>query len=321
MTDAHDVPVTEAPTEAPAEALVEAPAPAHRILGKAVLADEYPLTHAFLALNKDEAAEQLAPFSALISSGELQKFLLATLERLVSEEKLVQGRGRYTPTLLLHRDAQRILSLSSVDAGVMSRQGLGVENLRGNLVSNRHPILVGQLGSDPVHFTRYRFEAPEGLAIFTPAKLHLVEHGVIEGGEVAMFADPHEVIDFAPATGSSHMLLTLVMRTAPAPLVWLFDRDTMTATRGLSPSDAATRAELLIQMFEGLQYKGAFNLLESLVHKSPYHFLRWRAVQSLLKLHTTDGISAVKHASNDSHPHVRRAAERTLNNLAANRLM
>jgi hypothetical protein len=309
MTDTLDVPSTEVP------------APEHRILGKVVVAEDFPLMHSFLALHTAEAADQLAPYRALVNSGEVQRFLLATLGQLVSDEKLAQARSRQAPTLLLHRDPYRLLSLSSVDAGAIARQGMGVDNLPGNLVSNRHPLLVGQLGDDPLHYTRYRFEAPEGLDIFSHTKLHLVERSSIAGGQVEMFADPHEVIDFAPAIGGSQMLLSLAMRAAPAPLVWLFDRDTMTAKQGVSASDAASRAQLLIQMFEGLGYDGARDLLESLVHKSQYHFLRWRAVQALLKLHTTDGIGAVKHASNDAHPHVRRAAERTLKNLAANRLM
>jgi|GEM_PF-6299711 len=297
------------------------PASGFRVLGKQIDEHDYPAMHAFLALVSGVPADYRKALVRLVDSREFDGFLLSALSDLAGDERRALLRGRDTPTLSLWRDRGKVVALSAESAGQLSRPGVGIERSGAVLVSLRNPLLIAQLGCDPVRYTRYRFAPAEGLAVFEPGcRLRKAGSGEIGQGQVALFDDPAEVIDFHPPAGGSHLTLTVVLRAIDAPLVWLFDRASMQAVRGISASDAASRAELLVQLFETLRFAGGRDLLKSL-QDSPHHFLRWRAVQALLKLHTPDGIEAVRKAGADAHPHVRRAAARTLSNLEAHSLL
>jgi HEAT repeat protein len=47
------------------------------------------------------------------------------------------------------------------------------------------------------------------------------------------------------------------------------------------------------------------------------HYLRWAAIQTLFTLDRAKGTQALLQALNDSHPHVRNAAQRSWNKLQA----
>src|SRR2546429_8706694 len=55
-------------------------------------------------------------------------------------------------------------------------------------------------------------------------------------------------------------------------------------------------------------------LRKLLEHKD--HFVRWTALRSIMAIDTGEGAALVREALNDSHPHVRNAAARSLAKIA-----
>lgn len=292
-----------------------------RIFGTPVESGRYPCTHSLLALNSGTPSDYLAPLTQMVRSGEIEEVLLSAMERLVSEESSVLAQGRDGPSMHLWQDEYKLITLSAAPTVHSYKRGGGSGPTERRLTNIYSPMLIAQLGHDPIRYTKYRIDALEDLSVFAPkSKLIAAHDGKIGYRETLLLADFYDVIDFHSASGPSELTISVSFPTIVAPLVWLFDKTTLTSVRSISSSSAATRVELLVQLFEELKFSGARSVLDVL-QDSPMHFIRWRAVQAMLRLHGMEGIEAVKRAHRDPHPHVRRAAERTLTNLAANNLL
>ena len=281
------------------------------LLGMPVDAQRFPLSHAFFSCKGDTPQCYSSPFAAFLRSGEAKQLLLALFSWSAVDPIGCTVQGEHTPSIVLWRDSRKIVTLSSIRPNRLSESGVGAGDSSDFIVSPRHFSLLGQLGSEPLAYTRFRFHAPNGLAVFDPG-CKVVEHRTeyLHPGESMLMANPTEVIDFSPE-GMSQLTLQVILTKLELPLVWVFNRSNLAAVRAISASDAATRAELLLDLFSHMKFKGGRAMLNDML-RSPYHFVRWRAVQTMLKIYGVEGLDTVREACEDEHPHVRRAAHSTL---------
>jgi HEAT repeats len=74
----------------------------------------------------------------------------------------------------------------------------------------------------------------------------------------------------------------------------------------------------VLQVFRTLGYSESEAVVRQLI-EHPVHDVRWDAMKTLFQLNSEVGIAALEHAAHDSHPHVRRAAEKSLLSFAQRR--
>lgn len=176
------------------------------------------------------------------------------------------------------------------------------------------------LGRGRLGFRRYRVagaaavaDAAAGLA------LEHVEDVVCRSGEMVLVRGEIETIDIA-FVDEDVWLLELVLNEH-APLVRHFDRETLQQTGVSSSNFHATRLEFVFELFKRFGHSEAGALLEKIQRESRFHFVRWKAVQTLVHVDRKRAPGALQRASEDAHPHVRAAAVRTLDNLTAHGLI
>lgn len=292
------------------------PLPPLRMLGMPIDPQRFPFTTRFLRTSSTTPQDHAEPFAALMRSGEVPTLLLDLLGWAAGDPAGSAIQGEHTPSIVLWRDAERIVSLSAVRPNRLSESGVGASESADFILSPRYFSLLGTLSQEHLTYTRYRLDAPGGLAVFDPhGRIVDPRQERLAPGEALVMMDPGDVIDFS--TEMSHQLTLQVILTGfELPLVWTFDRASLQAVRSISASDAATRSELLLDLFGHLKYDGRRDFLDDMRY-SAHHFVRWKAVQTLLRIYGTAGLDALRHACNDAHPHVRRAAQTTLQAITA----
>lgn len=94
-------------------------------------------------------------------------------------------------------------------------------------------------------------------------------------------------------------------------LVVHYDRATLERTGASSSNFHATRMEFVMDILRNLPTEGAAEAIEEIYAKSRFYFVRWKAVQTLLRMDLARGAQVLSRALEDEHPHVRGAAART----------
>jgi hypothetical protein len=121
------------------------------------------------------------------------------------------------------------------------------------------------------------------------------------------------------ATHGDVWLLQLVL-SEHQPLVRHFAKDTMQLVGTSSANFHASRIEFVLDLFKRFRHVEAADIVDAIGTTSRFHFVRWKAVQTLLHLDIARGRTALERALADSHPQVRQAASKTISNLAKNSL-
>lgn len=119
-----------------------------------------------------------------------------------------------------------------------------------------------------------------------------------------------DIIDFTAFESTPS--ITLRLTTPPSGnYEWAFDRKTL---RALRYSTLLLSESNLCGIFELLSEVGDDQTADYLARftSHQYHFVRWKAVQSLAALNPARALDAVQQLADDHHPDVRHAARSTL---------
>lgn len=182
------------------------------------------------------------------------------------------------------------------------------------LSSIERDIAFGVAGGPAVPFTRYRFLGISDWEVFDRSA-RLVRQGstALQPGDVVTLDSAREIIE--PVRPPASTVLTLASPPRRA-FAWEFDRSSLRAYRLVIADLAATRIAYAPELLVQLESTGSVPVLEELT-MHPRHFVRWNAVKALCALDAKAGLRALEAARTDAHPHVRRAAEASLANVAA----
>jgi HEAT repeat protein len=101
-------------------------------------------------------------------------------------------------------------------------------------------------------------------------------------------------------------------------LRWIYDSDTLLPARAEAGDLDAARLEYTFALLAALGHTEAAPTMAAL-YEHPDHFVRWSAIRRVIELDPAIGEALVHRALNDVHPHVRRAAQRTLERYQASR--
>lgn len=110
---------------------------------------------------------------------------------------------------------------------------------------------------------------------------------------------------------------TPVLRFASAtqrPLEWLFSKSTLQAWQANDADLSSTQLRVASYVLGKIAHQSSVAPLRSL-SSHPHHAVRWAAIQNLGRLSRSEAMVKIREAVNDAHPHVRRAAQKTLDQL------
>lgn len=104
------------------------------------------------------------------------------------------------------------------------------------------------------------------------------------------------------------------MTSAIHPLEWLFTRNSLQAWQANDADLSFTQLRVAADVVGKFAHQSSLQPLKRLTqHK--HHAVRWTAIQNLARLSRSEAIDRLRTAVNDPHPHVQRAARRTLEKL------
>lgn len=258
-------------------------------------------------------AEYAAHLDAAYVAGEftaLAELLLAADCRSAIEcgRTLVQSEGGFE----LCRDAVKTVLLSEAAPTVRAPvdAGHGTPAAAGDISVFANDMLHLVLGRGSVTVDRYRIvsQAPDQAGLHRDGARRTLRAG-------AMFTarGSHEAVEIVAADPGTWLLR--VVRNEHGPLVQHFDRVTLRRCGTSSANMHASRIEFALDLFKRFGHSEAAATVEALQSSSRFHFVRWKAVQTLLHLDYTRGRAALERALADPHPQLRRAAATTLANL------
>jgi len=122
----------------------------------------------------------------------------------------------------------------------------------------------------------------------------------------------------SPVRQSATVVISLT-RLQATRLRWVYDAATLLPVRAEAADLRAARIDYAMTLLSALGHTAAAPVIATLLDH-PDHFVRWSAVRRVMELDPALGEPLVHRALTDPHPHVQRAAQRSLERLNALRL-
>lgn len=161
----------------------------------------------------------------------------------------------------------------------------------------------------PLTYTRYRLPPNHNNAVFdASARLAPAGTGALSPGDILHVHPEGELIDFEI---ESPRLILKLTSSAWHVLEWLFDRGTLKAVQANDAALVTTQLRVASYLLGRLGHASSIEPLKQLAsHNTPN--VRWAGIQNLGRLSVTDARAALAQALEDPHPHIRRAARKSL---------
>lgn len=102
--------------------------------------------------------------------------------------------------------------------------------------------------------------------------------------------------------------------TALRPLEWLFSKSSLQAWQANDAEVSSTQLRVAAYVLGKIAHHSSVGPLRSL-SAHHHHAVRWAAIQNLGRLSRSEALAKIREAIEDPHPHVRRAAQKTLDQL------
>jgi hypothetical protein len=104
------------------------------------------------------------------------------------------------------------------------------------------------------------------------------------------------------------------MTTAMHPLEWLFTKNGLQAWQANDSDLSFTQLRVAADVAGRIAHQSSLEPLKKLT-RHEHHAVRWAAIQNLARLSRSEAVARLREAINDPHPHVQRAARKTLEKL------
>ena len=169
--------------------------------------------------------------------------------------------------------------------------------------------LFAPLSDAPLHCVAYELPPEYRNELFDPRiQLQEVEQFHLSRGDVLRAGGDRRVHDFRITAPVATLKL---VTEAQQPMEWLFNKSTGFAWQANDSELTATQLRVAAYVLGRLAEPSSTEVLERL-SEHPHHAVRWAAIQGLGRINRSTAIKCLKRATLDSHPHIQRAAARTL---------
>jgi hypothetical protein len=168
------------------------------------------------------------------------------------------------------------------------------------------------LGTHTLKYDLYRLPSAYKNEVFDPnLKLDRAGTGETPNGGL-LRVDPYGLIPDFQHVGPQ---LVLQLSTAPTQyLQWLFNRDSLLAWQANDSSMNLSQLRVAAYVLGKFAHQTSLEPLGDLSTHG-HHAVRWTAIQGLGRISRSTALEKLQAAVNDPHPHVRRAAMKTLQQL------
>jgi hypothetical protein len=172
--------------------------------------------------------------------------------------------------------------------------------------------MYAPLGKWPLRYTLYELPPGYDNQVFDPRiRITPIGTGEVQPGEVLRLRSDRYAYDFRIDTPVPVLKLT----TAPFQgMEWLFNKSTGHAWQANDSELTATQLRVAAYILGKLADPQSIEPLTRLVDHS-HHAVRWAAIQGLGRISRSAAMDKLTIAVNDPHPHIRRAAAKTLDQL------
>lgn len=167
--------------------------------------------------------------------------------------------------------------------------------LKGELTGDRYRLPVGF--KNDVFDPNVRLEPPERLTVTSRNILRL---------DSTQFAYDFNITRPVPIVRFTSRYIQ--------PMEWLFSKTTLQAWQANDADLHYTQLRVATQVLGKIAHQSSLEPLLKLSNHS-HHAVRWAAIQNLGRINRTVALARVREAATDPHPHVKRAAEKTLQQL------
>lgn len=239
-----------------------------------------------------------APLRQLLASGAVRRAVDEELRRLIRSAYYL---GDWQPRqLTLHRADHWSVSVALLD--------------RPRQYVHTSPYLAyfAPIGRQALAYDLYELPAVYRNDVFDPSvRLQRAGTGRAAPGELLSIQSQQYAYDFL----IDEPVLVVKLQTAPyQPLEWLFNKETLYAWQANDSDVRATQMRVAAYLLGKMAHPSSAEPLE-LLTTHPHHAVRWAAIQNLGRLSRKQAIAKLNEALQDPHPHIRRAAQKTLQQL------
>jgi hypothetical protein len=247
----------------------------------------------------DECAAALV---ALAASDHLRERVLAELEAVVAEPT-------HSPGLTATQDAW-VLWMGERGAKLtFVRVPAGNEDDAGHLTDSAAHQLIVTVAGDRLEVDLYT-QATSDPEVMAP-ELVLAPNGrrSLGPGECLCLAPRRDVAYIPALPEARHMLLLEGPRMLTQQ--WVYARESLRPIASVAADPHDARLEAAMRLLRVLRHQAAVPALVALA-AHPAHFVRWTAIRHTMALDPVAGLTLLRAATADPHPHVRAAAARAV---------
>jgi hypothetical protein len=182
------------------------------------------------------------------------------------------------------------------------------------LYSMTEHCMIGVAGSGMMSFDTFEQPVPTPNDVFDRSK-RLERSGVqrVRPLQVQRFRAAADVFRMLPPV--EPVVLLFFTSSTLLGLRWEYDASTLFPIRAIAASSTSSRLEYTARMLAALGDRGSICALASLLNHQD-HFVRWTAIQSVMRLDFDEGVRLLEVAVDDPHPHVKGSAHRALDRLS-----
>ena len=171
---------------------------------------------------------------------------------------------------------------------------------------------VGVVGDGSIHVRLYEVEEGCGDTNSEPTLIEAINRHMHRGDHCELHAGKHA---YRFAAGEKPAVLMILSSAARLATTTLFQADSQRFLCAVAANPGDSRIEVAAKILADLKAPGSVAALATL-QKHPSHFVRWTALRCLGAISPADALPLLRSAVNDSHPHVREAAAKTLSRVA-----
>lgn len=261
-----------------------------------------------LITNRDAVLNSGDLLLEIISSGAVEKCILAELQSILDEKGMAAGvRGGFHE---IYSSQYAIVEIVTLQPSAGNTQIF--------MASMPFDAIFSPLSDGELVFTKYRMPPDTDLTQFDPdITLEKIEAHTVSRGDIVSACAGLDVV----ATDLSRPMYVLSIRTTTAAdFLWTFNKQTARALFSEYGSASFSRYETALRLIS--EFHGHSNrpdMLESVVEemtKHRVHSLRWLATQVQFKVNKPAVRNTLDRLASDPHPHVQRAASAALQKIA-----
>jgi hypothetical protein len=175
--------------------------------------------------------------------------------------------------------------------------------------------MYSPVGDCALSFNTYELPAGFRNQVFDPTlKLQPAGSETLKPGDILCMRSGNYAYDFLAERPTP---VVKFVTTAMYPLEWLFTRTGLQAWQANDADLSFTQLRVAADVIGKFAHQSSLEPLKRLTHHY-HHAVRWAAIQNLARLSRSEAIARLKNAAvDDPHPHIQRAAKKSLDKLQA----